>query len=113
MIELDGTPDKSRLGANAMLAVSCATARAIAGERWCVVVEFTRKLVAGMDACAHGEQSFRAAFHAGRNIEFQDFLVVAHGFDTYTEALHGVTRVDLSCPRLVLEARGYLGHRGG
>ena len=105
MIELDGTPDKSRLGANAMLAVSCATARAIA-------------VSAGVPLWSLLESSSRASMpvpmvniisgglHAGRNIEFQDFLVVAHGFDTYTEALHGVTRVHLHA-RLVLEARGY------
>ena len=40
------------------------------------------------------------------NIEFQDFLVMAHGFATYAEALHAVTRVHLHA-RLTLESRGY------
>jgi enolase len=44
--------------------------------------------------------------HASRNIEFQDFLVIAHGFPTYSEALHAVTRVH-SAAREVLENRGY------
>jgi enolase len=44
--------------------------------------------------------------HAARNIEFQDFLVIPHGFDGYSEALEAVTRVHRQA-RQVIEARGY------
>ena len=105
MIELDGTEDKSRLGANAMLAVSCATARALAaaaGEPlWKSLIGSTpASLPVPMVNILSG------GLHAGRNIEFQDFLVMGHGFDSYSDALHATTRVHLHA-RLVLEARGY------
>jgi enolase len=103
MIELDGTSDKSRLGANAMLAVSCAVARAEAtdaSEPLWRAFEGTAALPLPMVNILSG------GLHAGRNIEFQDFLVMGHGFHTYSEALHATTRVHHHA-RLVLEARGY------
>jgi enolase len=103
LLELDGTVDKSRLGANAMLAVSCAVARAEAIE-------------AGLPLwrCFEGDASLpvpmvniiSGGLHAGRNIEFQDFLVMAHGFDTFADALHATTQVHHHA-RLVLELRGF------
>jgi enolase len=104
MIELDGTANKSRLGANAMLAVSCACVRALSLSRgeplWKTLSSGNPTLPAPMVNILSG------GLHAAHNIEFQDFLVLAHGFDTYSDALHGVTRVHLQA-RQVIEARGY------
>ena len=105
MIELDGTSNKSRLGANATLAVSCACIRALAASRgeplWKTLSLGQATVPVPMVNILSG------GLHAAHNIEFQDFLVVAHGFDSYSEALHGVTRVHRHA-REVIEARGYL-----
>lgn len=104
MIELDGTPGKVRLGANAILAVSCAVARAISLIRreplWRTLDQGQAAIPVPMVNILSG------GLHAAHNIEFQDFLVMAHGFPEYSEALHAITRVHLQA-RLVLEARGY------
>jgi enolase len=104
MIEADGTADKSRLGANAILAVSCAAVRALSLSRneslWQTLSTGAPTIPVPMVNILSG------GLHAAHNIEFQDFLVIAHGFETYAEALHAVTRVHLHA-RLTLESRGY------
>jgi enolase len=92
MIALDGTPDKSRLGANAILGVSCAVARAAAQARrvplWQALAGDRRAVlpVPMVNILSGG-------LHAGRNIEFQDFLAIPHGFATFSEALEAVVAV--------------------
>ncbi|MCC6341063.1 MAG: phosphopyruvate hydratase [Bryobacterales bacterium] len=106
MIELDGTPGKSGLGANAILAVSCAAARSaavshgvplwryLAGKRKPLLpVPMTNILSGGL--------------HAGRNIEFQDFLVIPHGIEDYPRQLEAITAVHRHT-RLLLEEAGCL-----
>jgi enolase len=104
MIEIDGTPAKSRLGANAILGVSCAVARAaasagdmplwryLAGPRRAILPVPMVNILSG-------------GLHAGRNIEFQDFLAVPVGFATYAEALEAIVAVHAAA-REVLEALG-------
>ena len=92
MIELDGTPDKSRLGANAILAVSCAIARANARSKqlplWLWLArEREAKIPLPMVNILSG------GLHAGRQIEIQDFLAVPHGFATFAAALEAVVRI--------------------
>ena len=92
MVELDGTPDKSRLGANAILALSCAIARAKAASQgmplWLSLAERRRaKIPLPMVNILSG------GLHAGRQIEFQDFLAVPHGLKTFKAALSAVARV--------------------
>lgn len=92
MIGLDGTPDKSRLGANAILAVSCALARAVARSRglplWLSLAGGRRaKMPLPMVNILSG------GLHAGRHIEFQDFLAVPHGFRTFAEAIEAAAAV--------------------
>jgi enolase len=84
--EVDGTPDKSRLGANAILGVSLACARAAAAVR-------------GLPLWRYLERGGRASLplpmvnmisgglHAGGNLEFQDFLLLPVGARSYSEAL--------------------------
>jgi enolase len=104
MIELDGTTNKSRLGANAMLAVSCASVRALSFARG---EPLWKTLDCGYAALPSPMVNILSGgLHAAHNIEFQDFLVMAHGFDTYSEALEAVTRVHRQA-LAVIEARGY------
>jgi len=106
MIELDGTPNKSRLGANAILAVSCAVARAAAAGRgiplWRHLADGRRPLlpVPMVNILSGG-------LHAGGNIEFQDFLVIPRGFATYAQALEAV-RVVHAAARRVIKDRGFI-----
>ena len=106
LIDLDGTPDKSRLGANAILGVSCAVARAVARSRkiplWRYLAGARRALlpVPMVNILSGG-------LHADRNFEFQDFLAIPLGFATFAEALEAVAAVHRSA-RAVLEKRGYL-----
>lgn len=105
MIELDGTENKSRLGANAILGVSCAVARAVARARriplWQHLSEGRRPLlpVPMVNILSGG-------LHADRNIEFQDFLVIPHGFSSFAAALEATVAVHRTVFRLLKE-RGY------
>jgi enolase len=105
MIELDGTPDKGRLGANAILGVSCATARAVALARrqplW-------RHLASGRQACLPVPMVniLSGGLHAGRNIDFQDFLAIPHGVSSYAESLRAAVEIHAAAAD-ILERRGY------
>ena len=106
MIGLDGTANKSRLGANAILGVSCALARAIS----LLCVEPLYRSLAGTAApCLPVPMIniFSGGLHAGGQIEFQDFLIIPHGFYTYAEALEATVAVHHAARELVTE-NGYL-----
>jgi enolase len=106
LIELDGTPDKSRLGANATLAVSCAVARAAAAARR---MPLWRHLADGRHAVLPVPMVniLSGGLHAGGHIEFQDFLVVPRGFATYAQALEAIIAVHRAARR-VIEDRGFI-----
>src|SRR6187431_1085116 len=90
LIQLDGTPQKSRLGANALLGASCAVARAVSVSRRQPLFETlslgSPKLPVPMINILSG------GLHAGANIEFQDFLIIPHGFDSFAEALEATVK---------------------
>lgn len=106
LIELDGTLDKSRLGANAILGVSCAVARAVARSR---KVPLWRYLAGDRRAVLPVPMVniLSGGLHAGQNFEFQDFLAIPLGFATFAEALEAIAAVHRAA-RVVLETRGYL-----
>jgi enolase len=86
MIDLDGTPNKSRLGANALLGVSLAAAKATAEEHgvplWRYLGgETARVLPVPMMNVLNG------GAHADNKVDFQEFMVVPCGFDSYSRAL--------------------------
>jgi enolase len=90
LIALDGTPNKGKLGANALLAVSLATARAIAAAaeqplyRSLGGAGANRLPVPLMNVINGGA-------HADNPLDFQEFMIVPHGAPSFTEALrHGV-----------------------
>ena len=92
MIELDGTPNKGRLGANAILGVSLAAAKAAAAEAGLPLWRYL-----GGDA-AHVlpvpmMNVLNGGAHADNKIDFQEFMVVPVGATSFAEALRAGTEV--------------------
>lgn len=86
LIELDGTKDKSRLGANAMLGVSLACAKAAAEEYGLPLYRyvggaFARTLPVPLMNIING------GAHADNGIDFQEFMIVPVGAESFAEAL--------------------------
>ncbi len=85
LLQLDGTPDKSRLGANALLGVSLACAHAAASSRqiplWQSLDQGRARMPLPMVNLISG------GLHAGRHLEFQDFLFMPIGATSYSQAL--------------------------
>ena len=110
MIELDGTPNKSRLGANAILGVSLAAAHAAAASAgqplWLYLggEEATTLPVPMMNVLNGGA-------HADNRVDFQEFMIVPCGAPSFSEALRTGTEVFHGL-KSALSARG-LGTAGG
>ena len=104
MLELDASRDKANLGANAILAVSCAAARAAALSeglplwRYLAGARIPKLPVPMVNILSGG-------LHAGRNIEFQDFLVVPNGIQEYGRQLEAVVAIHRAAKN-VLETAG-------
>ena len=86
LCDIDGTPDKSRAGANAILGVSLAVARAAAASQG---LPLWRWLAADGLACLPMPMVnlISGGLHAGGQLDFQDFLLLPIGARTYSEAL--------------------------
>jgi enolase len=114
LIDLDGTPNKGRLGANAILGVSLATAKAAAAEQG--VSLFLR--LGGDDAVTLPVPMLNVingGVHADNSIDLQEFMVVPLGADSFAEALRVGAEVYHSLKR-VLHDRGLetgVGDEGG
>jgi enolase len=92
LLELDGTPNKSKLGANAILAVSMATARAAADT---VDLPLWRYL-GGIQARVLPTplmNIINGGAHADSGLEVQEFMIVPLGFESFAEALRAGTEV--------------------
>ncbi len=96
MIELDGTPNKGRLGANAILGVSLAAAKAAAADSDQPLYRYVAELYGG------GEPSLlpvpmmnvlNGGAHADNSVDFQEFMVVPAGASTFSECLRVGTEV--------------------
>src|SRR6267154_364954 len=90
MIELDGTETKSKLGANAILAVSLATAKAAAQSLRMPLFKYlggpnAKVLPVPMANVING------GAHSDAPIDFQEFMIVPRGFDTFSEGLRAIT----------------------
>ncbi|MBA3891619.1 MAG: phosphopyruvate hydratase, partial [Gemmatimonadaceae bacterium] len=86
MIELDGTPNKSKLGANAILAVSMATSRAAASDIGLPLYRYlggplSRTMPVPMMNIING------GAHATNTVDFQEFMVVPVGAESFSDAL--------------------------
>ncbi len=114
LCDLDGTENKSRLGANAILAVSMATARAAADSTGLALYRYlggvdARTLPVPMMNILNGGQ------HADNNDDIQEFMVVPHGFETFSEGLRAGVEVFHRLKK-VLKDKGYntaVGDEGG
>jgi enolase len=105
MIELDGTPNKSLVGANAILGVSCAVARAMARSRRLELWDYlkgNRRATVPLPMV----NIISGGLHAGQNFEFQDFLAVPNGIPSYSEGLRAIVAVHASA-REIIQERGY------
>ncbi|MCS7197641.1 MAG: phosphopyruvate hydratase [Candidatus Bipolaricaulota bacterium] len=112
LIELDGTPNKSRLGANAILGVSLAYARAVSaslkkplfeylGERALLPTPLVNVLNGGV--------------HADNDLDIQEFMLVPVGFDSFSEALRATVET-FHALKKILKNRGLstsVGDEGG
>jgi enolase len=114
MIELDGTPNKSRLGANAVLGVSLAAAHAAAAEEglplWRYLGgEAAHVLPVPMMNVLNG------GAHADNSVDFQEFMIVPAGATSFAEGLRMGTEV-FHALKKTLHARGLataVGDEGG
>jgi enolase len=86
MIELDGTPNKARLGANAILGVSLAAAKAMAMEQGLPLWRHLGGDAAGVLPVPL-MNVVNGGAHADNKVDFQEFMVVPVGFSTYSDAL--------------------------
>ena len=114
LIALDGTPTKAKLGANALLAVSLATARAAANFLELPLYKYlggpnARTLPVPMMNIING------GAHADNNVDFQEFMVVPVGADSFTESLRIGAEI-FHTLKAVLKKKGYatsVGDEGG
>jgi enolase len=121
LCELDGTADKSRLGANAVLAVSLACAQAAASASRRPLYHHLAILWSSLSPSSPGSGSaffdhlslplpmvnmLSGGLHAGKKIEIQDVLVMPWGASTFSEALAWAVRIHRRLGA-VLRERGY------
>ena len=114
MLDLDGTENKGRLGANAILAVSMASARAVAAQ---LEIPLYRYLggVNGNILPVPMMNILNGGAHADNNVDFQEFMAMPVGAETFSEALRWGAEV-FHTLKGVLKKRGYntaVGDEGG
>jgi enolase len=114
MIELDGTPNKGRLGANAILAVSMASARAAADAFGLPLYRY----LGGVNARVlpvPNMNIINGGAHADNSVDFQEFMISPHGASSFSEAIRMGAEVFHNL-KTVLKAKGYstaVGDEGG
>jgi len=114
MIELDGTPNKSKLGANAILAVSMAAARAAAQSQSMPLYRYLGGVSANLLPVPL-MNILNGGAHADNSVDPQEFMIVPHGAAKFAEALRMGTEV-FHTLKGVLKKRGYstsVGDEGG
>ncbi len=114
LIELDGTPNKTNLGANTTLAVSMAVAKALAVHYKMPLFRFiggvsAKKIPTPMMNIING------GAHAANNIDIQEFMIMPTGISDFREALRACTEI-YHCLGDMLKAKGFavsVGDEGG
>ena len=114
MLELDGTPNKSKLGANAILGVSLAVAKAAAQEAGLPLYRY----IGGVNANTLPVPMMNilnGGSHADNSIDFQEFMILPAKADTFSESLRMGVEV-FHTLKTVLKSKGYstnVGDEGG
>ncbi len=114
MIDLDGTPNKSNMGANAILAVSMAVARAAAGSQRTPLYRY----LGGVSACTLPVPMMNilnGGAHADNSVDMQEFMIVPYGASRFSESLRMGVEV-FHTLKTVLKKRNYstaVGDEGG
>lgn len=104
MRDADGTPSLQRLGANAILAISMALARAAADHRKIPLYQYIAELAGtAMSMPMPMTNILSGGAHARRGMDIQDFLVIPVGAGSYSEALEMISRVRLAATGLMTE----------
>jgi enolase len=114
MLDLDGTETKSKLGANAILAVSLATAKAASAQLGQPLFKYlggpnAKVLPVPMANVING------GAHSDAPIDFQEFMVMPHGFSTFSDGLQAITEI-FHALKAVLKKKGLstaVGDEGG
>ncbi len=114
LLELDGTENKSRLGANAMLAVSMAVARAAAEESGLPLYRY----FGGMNGCqlpVPMMNVINGGAHANNSLDLQEFMIIPVGAPSFREALRWGTEV-FHALKKIIDGKGMstaVGDEGG
>jgi enolase len=114
LIELDGTENKGRLGANAILSVSMAAARAVANQLKMPLYRYLGGAAANVLPCPM-MNILNGGAHADNNVDFQEFMAMPVGAGSFAEALRWGAEV-FHTLKGVLKKRGYntaVGDEGG
>lgn len=117
LIDLDGTPNKSRLGANAILCVSIAFAKACAKEKNIELYEYFGSLVNNIDFKLPQPllNIINGGKHSENGLELQEFMIVPAGFQSFAEKIQASGLV-IDALKKILEEKNYsteLGDEGG
>ena len=118
MLDADGTPNKAKLGANAILAVSMAAARAVAHQMECPLYRYLQRYSGGHDGHilpVPMMNILNGGAHADNSVDFQEFMVMPIGAPSFTEALRWGVEV-FHHLKASLKKRGYstaVGDEGG
>ena len=114
LIDLDGTENKARLGANALLAVSLANAHALAASKKMPLWQHLAN-GAAVSLPVPMMNIINGGAHADNNVDLQEFMVLPVGFDSFSEALRAGTEI-FHALKSVLKGHGLstaVGDEGG
>mgnify|MGYP000075143329 CR=1 FL=1 len=105
LVELDGTPNRSRLGGNVLVATSVAVAQAVAKARGLPLYESLARdaLECGLCCCGNANESYclpvpmvnmiSGGLHAGQRMEVQDFLIIPRSAQNFRQAMELTFRI--------------------
>ncbi|KAK9333411.1 Enolase, C-terminal TIM barrel domain-containing protein [Lipomyces starkeyi] len=120
LLELDGTPNKSKLGANAILGVSLAAAKAAAGEKGVPLYTHIASLAGSKNPVVLPVpflNVLNGGSHAGGRLAFQEFMIAPVGAATFAEALQMGSEVYQILKKLAVkkygQSAGNVGDEGG
>ncbi len=105
MIEIDGTPNKSRLGGNAIVATSLSVAKAAASTMGLPLYAYLGGYVADTLPVPM-LNIINGGVHAGNKLDFQEFMIVPAGFTSFREAIKAAVEVYFDLKKILKERYG-------